>query len=149
MLVAIEPPVIGQPYGPGGEDIYYLLLATRFQGQTLFPISEWPPSVYVARLLNKSIIDQREFDYTQTQLIDWGVLYPTYDDAPSGGERSIFRAKAKSAFQDFLTIWKDGDADIPLLRHAKARPQCAVAHLTSASAEVTAAQVLRKQPRVQ
>jgi hypothetical protein len=84
MLVAIEPPVIGQPYGLGGEDIYYLLLATRFQGQTLFPISEWPPSVYVVRLLNKSIIDQREFDYTQTQLIDWGVLYPTYADALEG-----------------------------------------------------------------
>jgi serine/threonine protein kinase/tetratricopeptide (TPR) repeat protein len=28
--------------------------------------------------------------------------------------------KAKAAYQDFLTLWKDADADIPLLRKAKA-----------------------------
>jgi hypothetical protein len=38
MLVAVEPPVIGQPYGLGNGDIYYLLLATMWQG----PISQWP-----------------------------------------------------------------------------------------------------------
>jgi len=29
-------------------------------------------------------------------------------------------AKAKSAYQDFLTLWKDADPDIPILRQAKA-----------------------------
>jgi hypothetical protein len=29
-------------------------------------------------------------------------------------------AKAKSAYQDFLTLWKDADADIPILQQAKA-----------------------------
>ena len=29
-------------------------------------------------------------------------------------------AKAKSAYQDFLTLWKDADADIPVLKQAKA-----------------------------
>jgi hypothetical protein len=81
MLVAIEPPVIGQPYGLGDEDIYHLLLATRHQGQGLFPVSQWPAHVYVVRLLNKSILDQQEFDNPQTQLIDWGVLHRTYEDA--------------------------------------------------------------------
>jgi hypothetical protein len=28
--------------------------------------------------------------------------------------------KAKSAYQDFLTIWKDADPDIPMLKQAKA-----------------------------
>jgi eukaryotic-like serine/threonine-protein kinase len=28
--------------------------------------------------------------------------------------------KAKSAYQDFLTLWKDADADIPILRQARA-----------------------------
>ncbi|MGA3126836.1 MAG: hypothetical protein ABSD13_08960 [Candidatus Korobacteraceae bacterium] len=81
MLVAIEPPVIGQPYGLGGEDIYYLLLATRHQGQTLFPVSEWPAHVYAARLLINPIPDEPEFNATQTQLIHWGKLYRTYEDA--------------------------------------------------------------------
>jgi eukaryotic-like serine/threonine-protein kinase len=28
-------------------------------------------------------------------------------------------AKAKSAYQDFLTLWKDADPDIPVLRQAR------------------------------
>jgi len=30
------------------------------------------------------------------------------------------KTKAKSAYQDFLTLWKDADADIPILKQAKA-----------------------------
>jgi len=30
------------------------------------------------------------------------------------------KIKAKSAYQDFLTLWKDADADIPILKQAKA-----------------------------
>ena len=30
------------------------------------------------------------------------------------------KIKAKNAYQDFLTLWKDADPDIPILRHAKA-----------------------------
>ena len=29
-------------------------------------------------------------------------------------------AKSKAAYQDFLTLWKDADPDIPVLRQAKA-----------------------------
>jgi cytochrome c-type biogenesis protein CcmH/NrfG len=29
-------------------------------------------------------------------------------------------AKARAAYQDFLTLWKDADPDIPILREAKA-----------------------------
>jgi len=28
-------------------------------------------------------------------------------------------AKARAAYQDFLTLWKDADRDIPILRQAK------------------------------
>jgi hypothetical protein len=30
------------------------------------------------------------------------------------------KARAKAAYQDFLTLWKDADPDIPLLKQAKA-----------------------------
>ena len=30
------------------------------------------------------------------------------------------KTKAKTAYQDFLTLWKDADADIPILKEAKA-----------------------------
>jgi hypothetical protein len=29
-------------------------------------------------------------------------------------------AKAKAAYQDFLTLWKDADPDIPIYKQAKA-----------------------------
>jgi len=29
-------------------------------------------------------------------------------------------AKAKAAYHDFLTVWKDADPDVPVLREAKA-----------------------------
>ena len=30
------------------------------------------------------------------------------------------RAKAKATYQDFLTLWKDADPEIPILKQAKA-----------------------------
>jgi hypothetical protein len=30
-------------------------------------------------------------------------------------------AKATAAYQDFLTLWKDADPDIPILQQAKAK----------------------------
>jgi eukaryotic-like serine/threonine-protein kinase len=29
-------------------------------------------------------------------------------------------AKARGAYQDFLTLWKDADPDLPILKRAKA-----------------------------
>jgi eukaryotic-like serine/threonine-protein kinase len=37
------------------------------------------------------------------------VLPPQIDDA-----------KAKNAYQDFLTLWKNADEDLPVLKQAKA-----------------------------
>jgi hypothetical protein len=35
-------------------------------------------------------------------------------------DRDAIRAKARSAYQDFLALWKDADPDIPILKEAKA-----------------------------
>jgi hypothetical protein len=40
-----------------------------------------------------------------------------------GGTSDILQGdttKAKAAYQDFLTLWKDADSDIPILKQAKA-----------------------------
>ena len=38
----------------------------------------------------------------------------------AGTEADAARAKAREAYQDFLTLWKDADPDIPILKQAKA-----------------------------
>jgi hypothetical protein len=40
------------------------------------------------------------------------------DAAYYGGDGA--RAKARTAYNDFLTLWKDADPDIPILKQAKA-----------------------------
>ena len=37
-----------------------------------------------------------------------------------GAEADGARAKARTAYKDFLTLWKDADPDIPILKQAKA-----------------------------
>jgi len=48
----------------------------------------------------------------------WGAL------APLGLARAYAlqgdSAKARTAYQDFLTLWKDADPDVPILKQAKA-----------------------------
>ena len=45
------------------------------------------------------------------------------------------KAKARTAYQDFLLLWKDADADIPILKQAKSE----YARLHRGSADVTPA----------
>ena len=42
------------------------------------------------------------------------------DERLSSDARQTFRAKARAAYQDFLTLWKDADPDIPVLKQANA-----------------------------
>ena len=51
LLVGIDPPLNGQVFGLGGHDLDQVIVATRHQGESLFPITRWPVFVHVARLL--------------------------------------------------------------------------------------------------
>ena len=41
------------------------------------------------------------------------------NDSISAGAEAA-HAKARAAYQDFLTLWKEADPDIPILKQAKA-----------------------------
>jgi hypothetical protein len=81
MVVEISPPLIGQPFGLGGQDICRLVLATRHQGHTLFPIDEWPAHVYVTRLRDGEVAVPGFVAPEQIELIAWGQLFPNYEEA--------------------------------------------------------------------
>src|SRR5262249_29774784 len=58
----------------------------------------------------------------------WGALarlglaraYALEARSAQGADADGARAKARSAYQDFLALWKDADPDVPILREAKA-----------------------------
>lgn len=81
LLVKVEPPLIGQHYGLGNQDINVLLIATRHKGESLFPIKEWPVFVHVARLLIDHPEERERIRDDEFELIAWAELYPTEIDA--------------------------------------------------------------------
>ena len=77
LLISVEPPLIGQPYGLGGRDIDTVLLATRHKGASLFPIKAWPVFVHVSRLLIDNPADREQIHDNEFELIAWAELYAT------------------------------------------------------------------------
>jgi eukaryotic-like serine/threonine-protein kinase len=49
-----------------------------------------------------------------------GRAYALEAQSAKGAEADAARAKAKAAYQDFLSLWKDADPDVPVLKQAKA-----------------------------
>lgn len=87
MLIDIEPPLDGQRFGMGATDITQLVISARHQGQTLYPISEWPFFVYVARIVDRSIVEYRSFTRQQVELIAWGTLFRNREEAFDHAQR--------------------------------------------------------------
>jgi len=81
MLIDIEPPIIGQSFGLAGRDITKLILSARGKGCSLFPVTEWPCHVYVANILDDDITKTLAIERKQTEVIAWGVIFRTLDDA--------------------------------------------------------------------
>jgi len=91
MWVMIDPPINGQPFGLGGSDIDELVLATRHEGQTLFPISEWPSYVHCARIVSGQPRKDGFVSQKSLAVIDWGALYPTEEEAKRNRLEDIHR----------------------------------------------------------
>jgi hypothetical protein len=81
LLIRIDPPLVGQKYGLGGNDIDHVIVATRHKGDTLFPITKWPMYVHVARLLIDLPEEVSELKTADYESIAWAELYKTENDA--------------------------------------------------------------------
>ncbi len=87
LLVEIEPPLSGQSFGLGAKDIAFLLLSTKLKGRSLFPITEWPCYVFVSRVLDEAVLKSLAFSAGQVEMIAWGFLYPTLEEATAVARR--------------------------------------------------------------
>jgi hypothetical protein len=83
MEIEIYPPLIGQGFGLGANDIKSLLITPRLSGPTLYPITQWPVQVYVSRFLDDRIRESGSFDKGQVELIAWGTIHRTLEEATS------------------------------------------------------------------
>jgi len=77
LLIKIDPPIIGQLYGLGDQDIDKVIVATRHEGFSLFPITKWPVYVHVARLLIDNPESREKIYSKEIKEIGWAELYET------------------------------------------------------------------------
>lgn len=82
MRLQIEPSLIGQPFGVTG-DIDQLLISSKWEGTTLYPISRWPMPVYIFRILDETIIGTGSFLKGQVEMIAWGLIYNAKEEIVS------------------------------------------------------------------
>ena len=80
MLVDIDPPLPGQRFGLGGADVTSLVISSRHRGQTLYPVSEWPSHVYVARIVDNTV-PASALSKGQVELIAWGAIFKSLREA--------------------------------------------------------------------
>jgi hypothetical protein len=79
-LVRLSPAVIGQPWGLSS-DIEFFVLANRHKGEKLFPISEFPCFVHIARLHSDASIEREVIRASDLENVAWGELYRSRSDA--------------------------------------------------------------------
>lgn len=81
LLIEIDPPLVGQKYGLGANDINLVVVAPRHRENSLFPVKEWPVAVHVARLLIEDPQERDIVQNTELETIGWAELYQTQASA--------------------------------------------------------------------
>jgi len=81
LWIQVDPPVIGQPYGLGQENIGDLLLRPHFEGDSLFPISKFPTAVFIYRVIDNSLSVNKNLSTKTLELAAWGEIYETREHA--------------------------------------------------------------------
>lgn len=79
-LVKVTPSVVGQPWGLT-TDIENFVLANRHEDEELFPITEFPCFVHIARILTGAVDSSSVISASDLQTVAWGELYRTRSDA--------------------------------------------------------------------
>jgi hypothetical protein len=80
MLVSVEPPY-REPFGIGYRDVYKLIIATRFKGQSLYPITSWPCHVSVFLTTEENIAAGSAVNPDLARNVAWAKLFQTLAEA--------------------------------------------------------------------
>ena len=86
VLVDVDPPVIGQPFGLGDRDITNLVLAARWTG-TSFELNCYPMPVLIYRIIG-TVENQNTVRDSDVNMEAWGEVYPTLEGAEHASDPS-------------------------------------------------------------
>jgi hypothetical protein len=89
MLCEIDPPIVGQQYGLGGQAIHKVVIASRHSGYSIFAISDWPGYVHVARCTCDVSSDRFVIAENDIESIGWAEIYES-----SAGAQSALKGAA-------------------------------------------------------
>lgn len=94
-VVSIQPPIPRGIYGAGLEDLCQLVLATRWGGTTLWPVSVWPIAVYICIIRDQTVLQSNSATTESVGVIAIGHLFPTLVDANRDIDREELRREAR------------------------------------------------------
>lgn len=83
LVIMVDPAIPGAPFG-FNTDMDVVIVATRLQGDSLFPINTFPlhpVPVYVGRLLVDDIETKTKIEHHEHKLFAWAELYPSEAEA--------------------------------------------------------------------
>jgi hypothetical protein len=87
MMISMEPPY-RQPSGIGYRDVYKLIIATRFKGYSLYPITSWPCHVFVFLTADENIAaGPDEVRPDQIRNVAWAMLFQTFAEAETHAKK--------------------------------------------------------------
>ena len=81
LLIDVLPPLIGQNYGLGGEDISVLIISPHFESESFSAFTTRPVSVYIYRILDWKLLATMKFNTADVEMMGWGEIYPTLEAA--------------------------------------------------------------------
>lgn len=73
MVLRIAPPLVGQKYGLGGQDVSVIIATPRHQGVSLFG-DDWPVHIFVMRYLQGEPETPNEIRVEDCEVIAWAEL---------------------------------------------------------------------------
>lgn len=85
LLIRVSPPINGRDYGLVDQTLMEVIVAAHLVGITLFPIEEWPASVYVLRALIDHPEKRNTLREDELELLAWADLYKTEETAIRAG----------------------------------------------------------------
>lgn len=76
LWIQVDPPIAGQKYGLGDKNVCDLVIYARFEGTSLFPISEWPLHVCVFRVMNAEVLKTGRIEKNvDVELWTWAEIF--------------------------------------------------------------------------